>query len=150
MAAMANKYSADNETSRRKLESFLQRLSDRDLARRAPNGWTIGGLLVHLAFYDYRAVVLLQRWKSNGIAASPSDVNTVNDSLKPIANAMGPAEVRRVTVESARAVDAEVDSLDPAFLARVEAEGTAVKLNRALHREHHLQQMQGMLAAGSP
>ena len=114
MAGMANRYSADNETSRKRLEFFVQ------------------------------------RWKSGAIAASPSDVNTVNDSLKPIANAVGAADVRRVVVESARAVDAEVDSLDPGFLARVEAEGTAVKLNRSLHREHHLQQMQGMLAAVSP
>jgi len=93
--------------------------------------------------------VLLERWKTNAIAASPHDADTINDSLKPIANVMGPVEVRRVTVEAAKMVDAAIDSLDPGFLARVEAEGAAVRLNRALHREHHLQQVNGILAGGS-
>jgi len=148
MASMSNKYSADNAASRGKLEALVGRLTDRDITRAAQHGWTVGGVLAHLAFYDYRAVVLLERWKTNAIAPSPNDVDTINDSLKPIANAVAPAEIRRVVVEAARAADAAIDALDPGFLARVESEGTAVRLNRAQHRSHHLEQVEKAMAGG--
>lgn len=146
MKGMSNRYSADNAAWSKKLEALVARLSDRDLARPANHGWSVGGLLAHLAFYDYRALVLLERWKTNAIGPSPLEVDVANDATRPLFNAVAPGELRRLVVEAARGVDAAIDALDPGFLARVEVDGTVVRLNRALHREHHLEQVEKALA----
>lgn len=143
---MSNAFSARNALGREKLAALVSRLSDSDLDRPAGGpGWTVGGLLAHMAFYDFRAVALLERWKTNAIGPSPLDVDVVNDSMKPLFNAVTHHEIRRLAVEAAEAVDAAIEALDPGFLARVESEGTPVRLDRTTHREHHLAQIEKAL-----
>jgi len=143
---MGNAYSADNAVWRKKLESLPERLSDRDLEMPAGgSGWTVKGLLAHLAFYDYRALAILKKWETNAVGPSPLDVDVVNDSLKPLFNAASPGEIRRLVREAAQAVDAAIDALDPGLLAQIQKEGSPVRLNRAAHREHHLAQVETAL-----
>jgi hypothetical protein len=99
-----------------------------------------------MAFYDIRAVALLARWKKDGISPSPNDVDIVNDATRPLFNAVPPGEMKRIVIEAAAAIDAAIDGLDPAFLAKIETEGKPVRLNRAAHREHHLEQIEKALA----
>ncbi len=147
MIAMGNKYSADNAASRRKLEALVAGLTDRDLAQPVQHGWNVGGILAHLAFYDYRVIALLERWKAGAIGPSPHDVDAVNDAQKPLFNAVAPAELRRMVVEAACAVDSAIDTLDPGFLTRIEVDGTVVRLSRVMHRQHHLEQLHRALGA---
>ncbi len=144
---MSNAYSAQNAAWREKLISLTKRLSDKDLGRKAGgSGWTVGGLLGHMAFYDLRSVAILRHWKKAGIAPSPLDIDIVNDAARPLFNAVAPAEMKRLVIDAAAAVDAEIDALDPDFLSRVETEGKPFRLNRAAHREHHLEQIEKALA----
>jgi hypothetical protein len=99
-----------------------------------------------MTFYDQRALVLLARWKKDGIAPSPLDVDVVNDASRPLFNAVAPQEMKRLVVEAAEAIDAAIDALDPQYLSRIETEGKPVRLNRAAHREHHLGQIEKALA----
>jgi len=143
---MSNAYSAQNRMWRERLQATLERLADADLARPAGGpGWTVNGLLGHLAFYDLRALRLLEHWKSHAVGPSPLDIDISNDAMKPLLNAVAHHEIRRLVVEAADAIDAAIDALDPGFLARVETEGKPVRLNRAAHREHHLRQIEGAL-----
>ncbi|MGA2974358.1 MAG: DinB family protein [Spirochaetia bacterium] len=140
---MSNAYTAMNAAWREKLSALVDHLSDADMARAAGGrGWTVGGLLGHLAFWDQRALLLLDKWKKEGIAASPMDIDVVNESMQPFLNAISPREVRWLVKEASIAVDAAIDALDPAFLARIEAEGKPVRLNRGTHREHHMAQIE--------
>jgi hypothetical protein len=99
-----------------------------------------------MTFYDQRALVLLARWKKDGIAPSPLDVDVVNDASRPLFNAVAPREMKRLVVAAAEAIDAAIDALDPQYLSRIETEGKPVRLNRAAHREHHLGQIEKALA----
>jgi hypothetical protein len=56
------------------------------------------------------------------------------------------AEWRQQLVAFIEAIDAVIAALDPAFLSRIETEGKPLRLNRAGHREHHLQQVEKALA----
>jgi len=148
---MSNVYSADNAAWGKKLDSLVQRLSGRDLERPAGGpGWTVGGLLAHLAFYDYRALVILKKWETNAVGPSPLDVDVVNDALKPLFNAMAPDGIRRLVCEAAQAIDAAIDAMDPGLLAQIEKVGTPVRLNRAAHRGHHLAQVEKALPGSTP
>jgi hypothetical protein len=140
---MGNEYTAANAAWRDNIFALTERLSDEDIARVAGGpSWTVGVALCHLAFWDHRASVLLKKWKAGGIADSPNDIDVVNDSMLPFLKAIPPAEVRRLVREAAEGIDAEIDSLAPDFLARVESDGRPVRLDRSKHREHHAAQIE--------
>jgi hypothetical protein len=143
---VSNTYSEQNAAWRGKLVALVKRLSDKDMERPAGGpGWTVTGLLGHLAFYDQRAVVLLSKWKKDGISPSPNDVDIINDAMRPLLNAVAPRDMKRLALEAAEAIDAAIDALEPGFLSRIEAEGKPVRLNRAAHREHHMEQIEKAL-----
>jgi hypothetical protein len=144
---MSNQYTQPNAAERAHLEKVITRLSLSDYGRAAGGpGWTIGGLLAHLTFWDNRARVLLAKWKKDGIGPSLIDTDLFNESMRPLCNAVPAAVIAKMAVETAAAIDQEVDSLSPDFLAKVEREGTPVRLNRGLHRAHHLAQVEKALA----
>ena len=51
-----------NQTQLARLEALVSRLGDRELSRPLEAGWTVAGVLAHLAFWDYRIVTLLDAW----------------------------------------------------------------------------------------
>jgi hypothetical protein len=146
---MGNVYAQPNTDGRERLQKLVSRLKPSDYSRAAGGpGWTVGGLLAHLAFYDNRAVVLLEKWKKEGVAPSANDVDVMNESMRPMFNLIPAQAVARLVTDTAAAIDGEIDSLPPELLARVEKDGTAVKLNRSLHRAHHLGQIEKALGWG--
>ena len=62
----------DNSKERARLNALVARLNDADLARPLPAGWTVAGVLGHLAFWDQRIIVLLDAWERTGAAPPPS------------------------------------------------------------------------------
>jgi uncharacterized damage-inducible protein DinB len=108
----------DNAASRRRLEALVTRLSDDDLSRTTSYGWTVAALLAHLAFWDQRVLVLLRRWKDNGVDESPVDSQALNDALRPLLIAMDPRTSIRLCLTSARDVDAELENISPSLLER--------------------------------
>jgi len=53
------KYWRRNEWERLQLQSLVEKLSDEDLTRPMPSGWTPAAVLAHLAFWDIRAHILV-------------------------------------------------------------------------------------------
>ena len=51
-------YIAENDRERRRLEALADKFDDAGLSRAMPAGWTVAGVLAHLAFWDQRIVVL--------------------------------------------------------------------------------------------
>ena len=142
-------YSEQNAESRRRLEAFVQRLSDQDLARSTDYGWTVAALLAHLAFWDQRMIMILRRWQQEGFDPSPMDSGVVNDSLRVICHALEPRAAIELCLTSANAVDAEFDTLTPDFVKQLEehaaATETQFRMNRSLHRNAHLDDIEALL-----
>jgi hypothetical protein len=146
---MANKYTQPNSAERAHLDKVIARLSPSDYGRPAGGpGWTVGGLLAHLAFWDNRALVLLAKWKKEGIGPSQIDVDVFNESMRPLCNAAPASVISKMAIGTAAAIDEEINSLSPEMLAMVERDGTPVRLNRGLHRNHHLAQVEKGLGWG--
>ena len=55
-------YVGENDAQRERLRALVRRLTDQELGRPMSAGWTIAGVLGHLAFWDQRVLVLLERW----------------------------------------------------------------------------------------
>jgi hypothetical protein len=137
-----------NAKGRERLRALVSRLTDEELALPVGDGWTIAAILAHLAFWDYRVLTLIMRWKDVGIGPSPVDVDSVNDATKPLCRAIPGRKAADLAVNAAEAVDAELanlpEDLKPGINALVQ-EGK-FRLNRSIHRNEHLDQIESVLA----
>jgi len=144
-------YIARNDAERARLRALVARLSDADLARPMPGGWTVAAVLAHLAFWDQRIMVLLERWEQSPSAVprliNEADVDWVNDAAKPHFLAMPPRRAAELAVAIAEAVDAKVAALPDDLLARNEAAGSPLLMTRAEHRREHLGEIEHVLGA---
>jgi uncharacterized damage-inducible protein DinB len=142
---------AGNDATRSRLRALVARLSDADLARPMPAGWTVASVLAHVAFWDQRILVLLDRWEQSPSAVPPAiaeaDVDWVNDATKALLLAMPPRRAAEVTVATAEAVDARVAALPDDLLARNKAAGSPLSMARSVHREEHLNEIERVLGA---
>jgi DinB family protein len=145
-------YIAENDAERARLRALVTRLTDADLARPMPAGWTVAAILAHLAFWDQRALLLLEQWERSGLLAMPrglngTDVPWINDAAKPMFLALAPRAAADLAVAIAEAVDGKVAALGEDFVARSTAAGTPVSLLRAEHRREHLDEIEAALQA---
>jgi len=140
-------YIEENAKGRERLQKLARQLSDEQLRLAAGEGWTVAAILAHLAFWDYRALVLLECWKKAGVGASPMDADTVNNGMKALLLAIPVREATSLAVKAAEAVDAELENLPEDLRAGIEAlvkEGK-FRIDRSIHRNEHLDQIERIL-----
>lgn len=142
-------YSQQNSDSRRRLQTLVRGLSTADLGRSTDYGWTVAALLAHLAFWDHRVSVILQRWQTDGFDPSPIDSAAVNDSLRVICHALDPYVAAELALSAAEKVDAELDTLSAELTNQIETHAAATetqfRMNRSLHRNGHLDDIEALL-----
>jgi uncharacterized damage-inducible protein DinB len=140
-------YVAENAHERKRLSALVAKLSDAELARPLPAGWTVAAVLGHLAFWDQRIIALIPRLE-RGEAIGPieeTDVDWINDAAKPMLLAVPPRRMAELAVAIADAVDDKAATLSDAVLARAVAAGPALSLRRAEHRRAHLDEIERAL-----
>jgi Mycothiol maleylpyruvate isomerase N-terminal domain len=141
-------YIARNNAERDRLKALIARCSDADLARPMPAGWTVSGVLGHLAFWDQRIVELLARWETSGVLPNQeieADVEWINDAGKPLLLAVPPRKAAELAVAIAEATDRKVETLSDDLVARNAAAGSPLNLSRAEHRREHLDDIERTL-----
>jgi Mycothiol maleylpyruvate isomerase N-terminal domain len=143
-------YIAENDRERRRLEGLVGRLDDAGLSRAMPAGWTVAGVLAHLAFWDQRIVVLVELLKRGATVPmeNPIDADWVNDAAKPLQLALPARRSATLAVEIARTTDQAVASLSDDLIARNAAAGSPINLLRSAHRREHLDEIEQALARG--
>lgn len=145
-------YVTENQTQLARLEALVGKLGDRELSRPLEAGWTVAGVLAHLAFWDYRIVTLLDAWGTDGRGTPPpaiaeAAVNWINDAGKPLCLGLPPRTAARMAVEAAVAADQRVAALTDVALAANTAAGSPISVHRAEHRREHLDEIERALAA---
>ena len=142
-------YSEQNAVSRRRLVELTQRLTDQDLARSTDYGWTVSALLAHLAFWDHRMSAILRHWQEEGLDPSPIDMMVVNEALRVICHAFAPRTAVQLAISAAEKIDAELDALTAERTKELEAHAatteTQFRMNRSLHRNGHLDDIDALL-----
>lgn len=142
---MSRIFVEENNQQRERLRDLLARLTDQDLALPLGEGWTVAGVLGHLAFWDHRALLLIGRWRQTGVGPSPVDVDAINDAMKPILLAIPPRKAAEIAMEAAAAIDKEMEVLNPDLIAQIEAQATNFRLSRGHHRKAHIDQIETAL-----
>jgi hypothetical protein len=142
---MNGAFVAENARELDRLRAIVARLSDEELKMPLGSNWTISVAFAHLAFWDQRSLVLVRKWKSTGVEASPIDVDVANDSLLPTWLALDPKSAARLAVSAAEAIDKELAESSPDFISKVENMGSDFRLFRSIHRKLHLDQIEESL-----
>jgi hypothetical protein len=140
-------YIAENEAELHRLRTLVERLTDADLARPTPGGWTVAASLAHVAFWDQRILFWLDRWergeKPRGLVEADGD--WINDAGKPLCLALPPRAAARLAVEIAEQVDRRLAALTEERIASNAAAGAPLFLSRAHHRKTHLDEIERIL-----
>jgi hypothetical protein len=142
-------YLAENDAERERLRALVARLSDAELQRPMPAGWTVAAVLAHAGFWDARALALMDKW-AGGVAPAeadqePEDIDWANDATKLLFLALPPREAANLALRLAEETDARVAALGDEVLAQNEAAGTPLNVSRAEHRREHLDEIERAL-----
>jgi len=143
--ALDQSYLSENAAEREHLSSLANRLTDEELARPLEAGWTVSAVLAHLAFWDQRALVLIQKWEKEGIGPSPMDTDIVSEATRLLCLAIPPRAAAELAISCAQNIDQALERISPAMAADIERIGKTVRLNRANHRRDHLGQIEKAL-----
>jgi hypothetical protein len=137
-----------NTKGRKRLRALVGSLTDEELALEVGDGWTVAAILAHLAFWDYRVLTLIARWKDVGVGPSPIDIDNVNDATKPLFRAIPGREAANLAVGAAEAVDTELANLPEGLTPEIRAlvQKGKFRLDRSVHRNEHLDQIERVLA----
>ncbi len=141
-------YVQSNNGERARLKALVAKCTDADLARPLPAGWTVAGVLGHLAFWDQRILALLDQWEGAGVAPPPplaGDVDWINDATKPLLLAVAPRRAAELTVSIAESTDRMLAELPEEFLAANGRAGSPVNVHRAEHRREHIDEIETAL-----
>ena len=145
-------YVSENRAELERLRALVDRLSDQELSRPMEAGWTVAGVLAHLAFWDYRVVTLLDQWGPDGRGAAPrvydeTAVDWINDASKPLCLGLPPRVAARMAIDAAVAADQRVAGLLETQLAANKDAGGPISVLRAQHRREHLDAIERALSA---
>jgi hypothetical protein len=133
-----------NRAQTERLRSLVARLSDAELQRPVGEHWTVGVALAHLAFWDGRALAVLDATEREGKVVAHNIDIVVNDISLPLWRAIPPREAARLAVEAAERIDRRLESYPPELLEQVYAFSERFVV-RALHRGEHLDEVEAAL-----
>lgn len=136
-------YTAENTASRERLHKLTARLTDADLAKSLGHLWTVKDALVHLMFWDQHRLAMVTQWLAGGEAPIASTATeAINEAVRVLGLSIPPREILRRVVESAEALDAALEKLTPDQVAAIQQAGMNQILNRSLHRNGHLDEIE--------
>jgi hypothetical protein len=140
---------ARNTTARERLRALAARLSAAELGHSLGGRWTVAAALAHLAFWDRRAVLVLERWAAGQppppLGPAWHDADLLNDSLLAEWLALPPPVAVRLALEAAEAADATAAGAADALVAAIVARGEGWRLERFRHRQEHLDEIERLL-----
>lgn len=144
-------YGAGNERELGRLRALVDRLGEADLARPVNEGWTVAGVLGHIAFWDGRALALTRRLTAGGAFTAadhePEEIDWVNDASTAFIHALPPTVAARAALSVAEETDRAIAELPPDLAARawpLDAD-SPLNLSRADHRGEHLDEIEAAL-----
>ena len=135
-------YVARNTASRSRLSTMASGLRDGDFTRDAGGAWTVAALLAHLAFWDRFVIERLTRWERSGFEAAVFDADVINDAALAGWRAIPGPAARQEALAAAAQCDERVERVGDELASAIIGAGRQRMLDRALHREEHIAQIE--------
>jgi hypothetical protein len=142
---VSSAFAESNRTQTERLRTIVQRLDGPAMAVRLPNGWTVAGALMHIAFWDRQRLCLMRRWAAGTTASGAYDGEVFNETMQPLQEMVPPERAAAAAVQAAAEVDALLLEVSDAVVAAALARPDAPNLDRGSHRGYHLDQIERAL-----
>jgi hypothetical protein len=135
-----------NRASTERMRRLVKRLSDADMQRPVGEHWTVAIALAHLAFWDRRVLLALDRTEQQGKLFTPEIDLVVNDIVLPLLAAIPPQQAARLAIDTADILDKRLEALPEPLLEQL-LQYNKRWLFRALHRNEHLDDVDAAFGA---
>jgi hypothetical protein len=139
-------FAQSNRSQTERLRQIVQRLNPAMMAVRLPNGWTVAGILAHIAFWDRQRLCLMRRWAAGDLCNGAYDGDLFNETMQPLLEMIPPERAASAAVQAAEEVDALLLEVSDEVVAAALARPDAPNLDRGSHRQYHLDQIEKALA----
>jgi hypothetical protein len=138
-----------NARDRERLRDLVARLDDEALQRPLDGPWTVAATLAHLAFWDRWVQARWDRYERDGAIEDLPDgvIELANAAGLPQWLALAPRRAAEQALAAAEEGDRRIARLAPEAVRHAMATGRRSMLDRSLHREPHLDEIERQLAA---
>lgn len=133
-----------NRASTQRIRALAARLTDAEMQHPVGEHWTVAIALAHLAFWDRRAMYVLDMTERDGKLFIPEIDIFVNDLSLPLWAAIPPRQAARIAIETAEQLDKRLEGFPPALLEEIHTYNKRWVV-RALHRGEHLDNVDAAL-----
>jgi hypothetical protein len=130
-----------NAAERQRLSELVAQLRDEDFGRVLEPGWTVAAALVHVAFWDRRISVLIDRWMKDGPSTSEVDLDATNDALLPQWRLIPPRAAVQELLAAMEEMDRKVEALPADLVAEIVGRKLG-NIDRGGHRRAHREQIE--------
>jgi hypothetical protein len=142
-------YVQENDRERDRMRALVERLTDDELHTPVNEHWTVAGVLGHVAFWDARALYLVDKLERD-VPFIPDDVehdnvDWINDAARPLIHAIEPRAAAQLALRIASEIDMRVAAMDPARVWPND-ETTILNAFRSQHRGEHLDEIEAALS----
>ena len=135
-----------NRASTERIRRLTGRLSDSELRHPVGEHWTVAIALAHLAFWDRRVLLALDRTVQDGRLFTPEIDLIVNDIAVPLFAAIPPRQAAQLALDTADMLDKRLEALPGPLLEQLLQHNRRWVI-RALHRGEHLDDVEMALRA---
>ena len=139
-------FAESNRRQTERLRKLVARLDASMLAVRLPNGWTVAVALAHIAFWDRQRLCLMRRWAAGNWCNGGCDGELFNEVLLPFLETIPPDRAAEMALRTAEEVDAFLLTVPDDIVEAALARPDGPNLDRGMHREGHLDQIEKALA----
>jgi hypothetical protein len=129
-----------NRASTERIRRLVKHLTAARMRHPVGEHWTVAIALVHLAFWDRRVLLVLDRTEHDGKLFTPSLDLSVNDISLPMWAAIPPEDAAQLALESADTLDKRLEAFPEPLLEQLSLYNRRW-LMRALHRNEHLDEV---------
>ena len=142
-------YIEANTRERERMRALVEGLDDDALNAPVNEYWTVAGVLGHIAYWDIRVLVLAEKI-DRGEPWVPGDAEPegdwLNDTTRPLINAIAPREAAKLAMRIAEQTDALVAKL-PLERLYPRDPSSPIFAGRGEHRGEHLDEIEAALKA---
>lgn len=137
---MDRSFVEQNKASRKRLKKLVKGLTKKDMGRKVGADWTVAVALAHIAFWDRRVQLILDKTEQAGKLAVIEFDTVLNDVMLPTWELVSGKDAASLAIETADELDKRLETFPPELLEQVHAHNPRFVV-RALHRNEHLDEV---------
>jgi hypothetical protein len=133
-----------NRKATQRLRRLIKNCSDSDLLQKVSGDWSVLFTLAHLAFWDQRAMFVIESALKNGKVNAPYFDDQINDILPSIFSLIPIENIVRFTISTSEELDIELEQCPKEIISELQKVNIRL-VDRSQHRNLHLDDIEKVI-----